>query len=85
MTQVSLVGYLVGGAFLNLAFWDLPYYLFAAIGTTQYVVKEKLGSLGRHVAMQVFPGKNETGIRGRRMADDRSGRSSAAVENIPLR
>ncbi len=26
MVQVSLVGYLVGGAFLDLAYWDLPYY-----------------------------------------------------------
>lgn len=42
MTQVSLVGYAVGGAFLNLAFWDLPYYLFAAVATTQYVVREEL-------------------------------------------
>jgi len=42
MTQVGLVGYAVGGAFLDLAFWDLPYYLFAAIGTTQYIVREQL-------------------------------------------
>lgn len=42
MTQVALVGYAVGGAFLNLAFWDVPYYLFAAVGTTQYVVREEL-------------------------------------------
>lgn len=26
MIQVSLVGYFVGGAFQNLAYWDLPYY-----------------------------------------------------------
>jgi probable O-glycosylation ligase (exosortase A-associated) len=26
MIQVSFVGYAVGGAFLNLAYWDLPYY-----------------------------------------------------------
>ncbi len=45
MTQVALVGYAVGGAFLNLAFWDLPYYLFAAVGTTQYVVGQQLGLL----------------------------------------
>lgn len=26
MIQVSLIGYFVGGTFLNLAYWDLPYY-----------------------------------------------------------
>ena len=42
MTQVGLVGYAVGGAFLDLAFWDLPYYLFAAVCITQYIVREQL-------------------------------------------
>jgi putative inorganic carbon (HCO3(-)) transporter len=39
MMQASLIGYAVGGAFINLAWWDMPYYLFIAIATTQYVVK----------------------------------------------
>jgi probable O-glycosylation ligase (exosortase A-associated) len=38
MIQASLVGYAVGGAFLNLAFWDMPYYLYAAIMVTRHVV-----------------------------------------------
>jgi probable O-glycosylation ligase (exosortase A-associated) len=42
MSQVSLVGFFIGGAFLDLAFWDLPYYLAAAIGITQYVVTQEL-------------------------------------------
>lgn len=42
MTQVSLVGYAVGGAFLDLAFWDLPYYLYAAITVAQYIVRREL-------------------------------------------
>ena len=42
MTQVSLTGYAVGGAFLDIAFWDLPYYLYAAIAVTQYVVGREL-------------------------------------------
>ena len=42
MTQVSLVGYAVGGAFLDLAFWDLPYYLYAAIAVAQYIVRREL-------------------------------------------
>lgn len=31
MVQVSLIGYLVGGTFLNLAYWDVPYYLMVAL------------------------------------------------------
>ena len=42
MTQVSLVGYAVGGAFLDIAFWDLPYYLYAAVAVTQYVVRKEV-------------------------------------------
>ena len=38
IVQVSLVGYLVGGAFLDIAFWDLPYYLYAAIAAARYCV-----------------------------------------------
>jgi probable O-glycosylation ligase (exosortase A-associated) len=40
LAQVSLVGYFVGGAFLDLAFWDLPYYLFAAVAGTKFAVAE---------------------------------------------
>jgi probable O-glycosylation ligase (exosortase A-associated) len=42
MIQASLVGYAVGGAFLNLAFWDMPYYLYAAIVVTGYIVEKEL-------------------------------------------
>jgi probable O-glycosylation ligase (exosortase A-associated) len=36
IAQISLVGYFVGGAFLDIAFWDLPYYLYAAIAVARY-------------------------------------------------
>ncbi len=39
MVQVSLVGYLVGGAFLNLAYWDLPYYSLAILIVVQDIVR----------------------------------------------
>lgn len=42
MVQVSLAGYFVGGAFLDLAFWDLPYYLYAAVAAARYVVQKDL-------------------------------------------
>ncbi len=37
----SLVAYLVGGAFLNLAYWDMPYYLFVAVAVTRTCIKEQ--------------------------------------------
>jgi len=42
MLQVSLVGYAVGGAFLNLAFFDLPYYLMAITVCATAVVQRTL-------------------------------------------
>jgi probable O-glycosylation ligase (exosortase A-associated) len=39
MTQVSLIAFLVGGAFQNLAYWDMPYYLFVAIAVTEHALK----------------------------------------------
>jgi hypothetical protein len=44
MTQVSLIGYFVGGAFLDLAFWDMPYYLFTAIAVTERLVAQRRAS-----------------------------------------
>jgi probable O-glycosylation ligase (exosortase A-associated) len=38
MSQVSLVAYLVGGAFLNLANWDMPYYLMVILAVTRYAI-----------------------------------------------
>lgn len=42
MVQVALVGYAIGGAFLDLAFWDLPYYLYAAVAAARYAVQQEL-------------------------------------------
>lgn len=40
MTKVSLVAYFVGGAFLNLAYWDMPYYLFVAVAVTRTLLRQ---------------------------------------------
>lgn len=40
MVKVSMVAYFVGGAFLNLAYWDVPYYLFVAIAVTRHALKQ---------------------------------------------
>ena len=41
MCQVSLVGYLVGGVFLSLAYFDLPYNVMAAIVLTRVWVEKQ--------------------------------------------
>lgn len=56
MVQVSLVGYAIGGAFLNLAFWDGVYYLYAAIGIAVYAARRQIAlESGRHGAS--MPGR----------------------------
>jgi putative inorganic carbon (HCO3(-)) transporter len=37
MAKVSMLGYLVGGAFLSLAYFDFPYYLMALVALTRRV------------------------------------------------
>lgn len=49
MVKVSLVGFAVGGAFLNLAFWDMPFYLMVIVVVTEKWVKAALGE-GQAVA-----------------------------------
>ena len=41
LSQVSLVGYLVGGAFLNLAYFDLPYCILVLVVLTRVWVQKK--------------------------------------------
>lgn len=42
MCKVSLVGFAVGGAFLSLAYWDMPYYLMVVVVATQLLVRDRL-------------------------------------------
>jgi probable O-glycosylation ligase (exosortase A-associated) len=42
MVQVSLLGFAVGGAFLSLVYYDVPYYLMALIVSTGYLVENTL-------------------------------------------
>jgi probable O-glycosylation ligase (exosortase A-associated) len=39
MIQASMAGYAIGGAFINIAFWDVPYYLYAIVIVMDYVVR----------------------------------------------
>jgi len=42
MCKVSLVGFAIGGAFLSLAYWDMPYYIMIILVCTEHLVKEQL-------------------------------------------
>jgi hypothetical protein len=50
MTQVSLVGYAAGGAFLSLAYFDLPFYLFGYVVLCDRMVRSKVDSRIQTVA-----------------------------------
>lgn len=54
MVQVSLVGYVVGGTFLNLAFFDLPYHLVVLVALCAQVVEGR-APLPARVATQAPP------------------------------
>jgi putative inorganic carbon (hco3(-)) transporter len=41
MVQVSMVGYAVGGAFLSLAYFDLPYYIMVILVASKYWLREE--------------------------------------------
>jgi putative inorganic carbon (hco3(-)) transporter len=41
MAQVSLLGYAVGGAFLSLSYFDLPYYIMVMVLVARTWLKTK--------------------------------------------
>lgn len=49
MCQVSLAGYAVGGAFLSLTYFDLPYYIVATLILLRGFVLQELGETNRAV------------------------------------
>jgi putative inorganic carbon (HCO3(-)) transporter len=42
MLQVSLLGFAIGGAFLSLVYFDVPYYIMAAMVATRVLVEKEL-------------------------------------------
>lgn len=46
MLQVSLLGFMVGGAFLSLAYFDVPYFLMAALVALRLQVAQELAERG---------------------------------------
>lgn len=45
MSQASMVGFAVGGAFLSLLYFDMPYYLMAALIATRILVEQHVRQL----------------------------------------
>jgi hypothetical protein len=43
MTQVSMIGYATGGAFLSLSYWDMPYNIMAIVGCAVFVAQKVAG------------------------------------------
>lgn len=48
MSKVSMIGFAVGGAFLSLAYWDMPFYLMVILVASERYAKEQL--LGTAIA-----------------------------------
>ena len=44
MIQTSLIGFSCGGAFLSLAYFDVPYYLLIALVATRIVIEQSLAA-----------------------------------------
>lgn len=61
MIQVSLVGYAVGGAFLNLAYYDVPYDLLVALVVTRQLIEKAIRRADQGVAGSVIPGDGGDG------------------------
>ena len=58
MCQVALVGYVVGGAFLGLAYFDLLYAIFAIVVVTgAWVARAERGVAVDHVEARDAPAK----------------------------
>lgn len=54
MAQVSLVGYAVGGAFLSLAYFDLPYYVMVLVVATRLWMRKEAARDPAFVARWAF-------------------------------
>lgn len=52
MIQVSLIGFAVGAAFLSLLYFDVPYYLMAAMVATRVLVEKELKGKAAAAAVQ---------------------------------
>jgi probable O-glycosylation ligase (exosortase A-associated) len=55
MIQASLVGYAVGGAFLNLAYYDVPYNLLVVLVLTRMLVEKEIKGAAQEQGIAIAP------------------------------
>ena len=55
MSQVSLIGYLVGGAFLSLSYFELPFYIVVLLVVLRRIVDAEVAARPRPVASKPVP------------------------------
>ena len=55
MSQVSLIGYLVGGAFLSLSYFELPFYIVVLLVVLRRLVDAETAAKPRPVASKPVP------------------------------
>lgn len=53
--QASLIGFAVGGAFLSLVYYDVPYYLMAAVVATRVLLRTGADTASRPLAQSPSP------------------------------
>lgn len=67
--QVSLVGYAIGGAFVNIGYWDLPYYEIVVLMTLSRLVRAPVAAGAVHAGVSpttpVGPGERPDTALGR--------------------
>ena len=55
MIQVALAGFAVGGAFLSLAYYDVPYYLLAVIVLTRVLLEKEIKGVDQKEGVAMTP------------------------------
>ena len=64
MIQAALVGFVVGGSFLGLAYWDYPYILVIVLVLTKVVVQRKLEQTRVQAVVAPAPAQARLGTQG---------------------
>ena len=59
MIQVSLIGFAVGGTFLSLLYFDVPFYLMAAMVATRVLVEKELKAKNSSAAVNRGSGSSQ--------------------------
>lgn len=67
MIQVSLIGFAIGGAFLSLLYFDVPYYLMAAMVATRALIEKEIRQAESQDSRRSARTTPKTGLQGHRL------------------